>query len=267
MRTHIFYLTVAILLAFSFSSCSKEDDCNPEDSDSPCYIGNSGGNKMLLTEEKVNGQTQLSFEYDGYNRMSVYHISSKDGSGVHTARFTYNDKGLLTAVTHSQAGQHQYLEEYSYGSGDKPISGLWTFPDNIVSLQYNYEKNTVTEKSFNTNGEQLGHNTYYFDNKGENIVKIVISGEGLVLTTHEYGDYDDKYYRFTNYPWNWKSRSGNNPKSYKLTAQGAAGGGAVLDQIWKYTYNAAGYPVKAEIYNSGSDVIAETRTYNYIPAK
>ncbi|MGJ7030094.1 hypothetical protein [Niabella hirudinis] len=117
--------------------------------------------------------------------------------------------------------------------------------------------------TINQEGEQVGHNTYTFDSKDENIIKTVITGGGFLQSALEYGDYDDKHFRLTNYPWKWKTSSISNARAQKLTAMGVEVGAISLDQIWKYTYNDSGYPVKAEIYNRGSDVLAETREYIY----
>jgi len=36
-----------------------------------------------------------------------------------------------------------------------------------------------------------------------------------------------------------------------------------VDQIWTYTYNDAGYPVKAEVYDRASQALVETHEYRY----
>lgn len=251
----------------ALTSCSKDDDCDANDERSACYVGLADREQLLLTEERVNGRTELTFEYDERNRLSVYQIHSKDGSGVHTARFSYNSKDLMTGVVHSNSNGTQYREDYVYGSGDRPISGTWTFPDYISTIQYSYNKNTTTETVFSSKGELLAVNTYEFDEKGENIQTIVIAGAEVWQSTQKYGDYDDKHYRFTNYPWRWKTNSMNNAESHTLISNGPGGTAVVLDQIWKYTYNQAGYPIKADLYNRGNDEIVEIREYSYIKAK
>lgn len=251
----------------ALTSCSKDDSCDPNDEHSACYAGLLADGQLLLTEERVNGIMELAFEYDEHNRVSVYQIHSRDGSGVNTARFTYNSKGLMTGVVHSNSNGTQYREDYVYSSEDRPISGTWTFPDYISTIQYSYNKNTTTETVFSSKGEVLAVNTYEFDEMGENIKKIVITQEGIWSTTHLYEDYDDKHYRFTNYPWSWKTGAINNAESHSLTGNIGGGAAVLVNQIWKYSYNQAGYPVKAEIYNKGSDEIVEIREYSYIKAK
>lgn len=238
--------------AAALASCTKDNDINPDD-------GTSGD--FLMVEEKVNGQTVHSFEYDGDNQLTIRRIHAMDGSVAQT-QFSY-DKGLMIGASHSSGGEHIYTEQYTYDSEDKVISGIWNYNDGAVTIQYNYSGNTVSEIAFNEEGEEISHNSYTFDNSGKNITEIVFAVQGLIESTQKYGDYDDKYYRYTAYPWPWKLRSSNNAKSYKLTNAL----GFTLDQIWEYTYNDAGYPVKAEVYDRESKELVETREFSYIPAK
>ena len=74
----------------------------------------------------------------------------------------------------------------------------------------------------------------------------------------ESSDYDNKNGIFASYPWWWKMSAVNNAQAVKITVAGQ-----VTDRIYKYTYNDAGYPVKAEVYNRGSDVVVETLEFIY----
>src|SRR5690606_24746676 len=91
--------------------------------------------------------------------------------------------------------------------------------------------------------------TYTFDDRG-NLITAKIGA-----AVQEYGDYDDKHTCYTNYPWAWTVGYANNYRSVKMT-------GAV-DQIWTYTYNDAGYPVEAEVYDRASQALVETHEYRY----
>ncbi|WP_312138039.1 hypothetical protein [Sphingobacterium sp.] len=248
-----------LLMTVAIYSCSKSEDCDPEDEDSPCYSGIIKGSSLLLIEEKVNGATELTFTYNDDNRVATYRIHPKDGSGMHVANFTYNDKGYLTNVAHSEGGKELYRETYTYGSSERPISGVWTYPHAVVSVSFEYRDNMVIERTSYKDGEGQSTNKYTFDNKGVNILKTEINVAGVLLSTIEYSDYDDKHYRMTSYPWKWKTFSTNNARSQKLTGAG----GVSLDHIWKYSYNESNYPIKAELYDRATNKLVETREYIY----
>lgn len=253
MKTTIRKTCLMLWAGVALASCTKNDDINPDD-------GTSGD--LLLVEEKVNGQTLHSFEYNEDNQMTIRRIHSMDGR-IDQTQFSYDSKGLMLGASHTSGGEHIYTEQYTYDSEDRVISGIWNYNDGAVSIQYDYSGNTVSEIALNKEGEEISHNSYTFDNSGKNIMKITIAVGGIVQSTQEYSDYDDKHYRYTAYPWPWKLRSSNNAKSYKLTNAL----GFTLDHIWQYTYNDAGYPKKAEVYDHESNELVETREFIYIPSK
>lgn len=269
MKKYMFTLLVACF-ALSLGSCSKDNEnCDPDDDESPCYVGPSAGDKLLLIAEKRNGKTELEFEYDDQNRLVVKQIFPSDGSSaIISQHISYNSAGLIIAIDNRRAAEHIYREEYSYGSNGKPVSGVWLYPDDDITvyLTYTYTKNTVMETTTDTEGTVTGHNSYSFDENG-NPLLISISLGQHASTVHEYGNYDNKPYRYTNYPWSWKLRSVNNAQNHKITAHSTDGATLIVDQLWKYTYNDAGYPIHAEIYDSGSDKVVETREFIYKAAK
>lgn len=253
-------------MGLTYASCSKDENaCDPNDKESPCYSGIPDGNDFLLVEEKRNGITELRFEYDDKNKMIVYHIHGANGGVSNSQYFTYNNKNLLMAVEHKTGIKHLYKEEYTYGSGTRPESGVLIYEDETISLKYDYTQNTTTETATSSEGDIVALNTYTFDDKG-NQVRITMTANEILLSTQEFGDYDDKHYRFTNYPWIWKLSSVNNAKSYKLTEGGPAGAVVNINHLWEFTYNDAGYPTKAEVYDRASKTLVETRTFFYKPA-
>jgi hypothetical protein len=249
------------------SACSKShEDCDPNDQESACYAGPNGNQKMLLTEEIRNGKTELVFEYDDQNRVNINYIYPRDGGARQSQHFTYNQADQLITVDHRKGSEHIYSEKYTYGANGNPTSAVWEYDDTDVSIQYTYVENTVTETAISPDGDVIGLNTYSFDSKG-NPSKIIFSGGGITQSTQEFGDYDDRPYRFTNYPWTWKLKSINNAKNYKLTANVPGGPTITIQQKWEYTYNGAGYPIEAKVYDLPSNELTETRTYLYKAAK
>ncbi|PPL00892.1 hypothetical protein [Parapedobacter indicus] len=245
MKTTIRKTLWLLLIAGVFTSCSKNDggeDTGPD---------NELSGDLLLIEQTKNGQTISKFEYDERNRATIHHLMDETSGDLHTVTFTYDDRNRLIAA--DRMTDEVYLSEsYTYEDDDKPVAGVWTFPDSdgsdvVVPVQYTYTENTVAETVFHEGAAQTS--TYTFDTKG-NLATVLI---GAAL--QEYGDYDDKKSTHTNYPWAWKISYANNPRSVKIAG--------MVDQIWEYTYNDAGYPVSAKVYNRGSDEVAETHEYRY----
>lgn len=265
MKKHVYIFWVAFF-SLALGACSKDkDNCDPNDEESPCYAGPSGEGKLLLIEEKKNGKTDLKFEYDDQNRVIMRYIYSYDAgvASILNDHFTYNNNGLLISVSHQKGSEVIYREEFTYDRNDKPISGVLVYPKDgpTGNMQYVYSGNKVIETITAKEGGSI-INTYTFDDKGNPLV-IEISGGNLVQTRQEFNNYDNKHYRYTNYPWGWKLRSVNNAQSYKMTAIGTGNVNVILDQTWEYTYNGAGYPTKIEVFDRQSKVLMETRTLSY----
>ncbi len=263
MKTKFNKIVWLCFITMAMISCSKDNDCDPTDENSPCYAGIGSGEELLLTEEKINGRTEMRFEYNDRNQVVVRHVHGVDGNVVRED-FTYNgDK--ITKVERRSNGQLVMSEEYLYGNGDKPTTGVQknNKGEVLTNIIYTYSGNNVTETSFNMEGEQVGVNTYTHDNTGKNIIKAVTNILNVTAFTLEYDDYDDRPCRYTNYPWAWKVGSVNNAQSYSLTSQGAGGAILTKNDRWKFTYNDSGYPEKAEVYDKGSNALVETREYVY----
>lgn len=250
-----------LFIAITWASCSKEQNCDPSDEESPCYAGVGAGDILLLMEEETNGKTELRFEYNDRNQVILRHVHSIDGS-ITSENFSYSgDK--LTKMERISNGQLVMSEEYSYGTGDKPETAV--LKDNkghvIVTIIYAYSDKRVTETSFDTDGNQIGSNTYTFDHKGNQLTRQIAGGGNSMNET--LGDYDDKPNRYTNYPWSWKVGSVNNEQSYSQSVQIPGGAASSRNLRWEYKYNEAGYPSKAEVYDQASNVLVETRTFTY----
>ncbi len=220
MKTTINKIVWLCFIAIVSVSCSKNDDCDPKDEDSPCYAGPTAGSDLLLIEERTNGKTEMRFEYNDRNQVVVRHVHGVEGNVTHE-NFTYNGDKLIKVERRSN-GELVMSEEFTYGAGNRPTKGI--YKDNkgrvLANITYAYSVNKVTERSFNREGQQVGINTYTFDTIGKNIIKQVTGIQDISLVTIEYGDYDNKPCRYTNYPWAWKVGSAviyntkENEKSY-----------------------------------------------------
>ncbi len=248
LQTTIGKTFLILLAAVALASCTKDDDINPD--------GNESGD-LLLVEEKVNGQTLLTYEYDERNRAIVW--TQYVNGEIHTIHsFTYDDSDRMIAQERKHNGQVFLKESYSYESGERPVSGVWTYIGNsgnvstVSTVQYTYDQNTVTET---VDIEDVGTiiNSYVFDSKGNSIQHKI--GQGVV----DYGDFDGKSGVYERHPWSWKTLQINNYQSVKTTAAGMV----ISDHIYKYTYNDAGYPIKAEVYDRATNELIETREYTY----
>lgn len=272
MKTMIQKAVWLFLIAVAFTSCAKDDDCDPTDEESSCYVGPPGGAKgdmFLLTEQKINGKTVARYEYDGQNRMTRSYPYDADGVNNITISYTYNANGLLTVTNFTnQDGENFLREEYSYGGGDYPVSMVQTQPNlsdgTPIDWQFTYSNNRLASETAIPRDEDALVITmaYNYDSNG-NLVSWEQKADGEWLSTLEYGDYDDRVFiaKYGNpYFWKASNSNANNPRTEKTTSQATS---ANKDVVITYTYNNAGYPTKADVYNRGSDVVVETREYNY----
>lgn len=250
MKTTIHKTLWMLMIATAFVSCAKNDGdtIDPETDPDEELSG-----ELLLIEEKVNGQTLFKFEYDDRNRVVLQRITTDGSDVVHL--FTYDDQDRLIAV--DRKDDHVFLSEsYAYeGADDVPAGGVWTYyeedgDNHAIPVQYTYTNNTVIETFLHE--ETVQTFTFTFDAKGNMTTAQIETG------FQEYGDYDDKKSCYTHYPWAWKHGYVNNARSIKT--------GNIIDQVWEFTYNEAGYPVSANVYNHGSDEVVETHEYRYQPA-
>lgn len=273
MKTILQKTFIMFLAAVALASCSKNDEpCDPNDEESSCYAGPSGiseGNKLLLIEQKINGKTIGKFEYDAQNRMIRNYPYGADGLNKTIISYTYNANGLLSVTNHTnQDGEIITREEYTYNSGNKPVSMIQTTPNRTdtppIDWQFTYSNNLLTSESAIPREKDALIITmlYTYDSEG-NLLSWEQRADEEWLTTIEYGDYDDKIFigKYGN-PYFWKAANSNssNPQTEKITSQNT---NANKDLIIKYSYNDSGYPVKAEVYNRAVDNVVETREYLY----
>ena len=248
MKTTIEKSVWMLIIAAALISCTKNDG-NTVDPETDPDKERSG--ELLLIEEKVNGQTLFTFEYDDRNHVVVQRITTDGSEVIHS--FTYDERGRLIAV--DRKDDIIFMNEsYAYeGNDDKPIGGIWTNhgkngDDVALPVQYTYPNDhTVIETVFHE--ETVQTFTYTFDDKGN---QLTANLDGALL---EYNQYDDKKSCYSHYPWEWKIHHVNNARSVKI--------GEMIDQVWEFTYNDAGYPETAKMYNRGSDVVVETHEFRY----
>lgn len=265
---HILWLC---FIAAAFASCAKDDNnCDPDDKESPCYaVGPGGGSKFLLVEAKTNGKTSAVYEYDNQNRATVIKVYSPEGALELTTTYTYQNHGFPSVVQAKNKDGKIAMEEYTFGSDGKPVSMVLHAPgdskDIPLDYQFSYSNNKLVETIIAREEEpSIYVNTYTYDGNG-NLLSIEYSVDGQWGATVEQGNFDDKIaVGLHGNPLAWKFPGANNHQTLKATS---AILGVTTDQTWKYTYDNAGYPLTAEIYDSGSDVAAETHTYHYKPAK
>jgi hypothetical protein len=265
MKRHVFYGMGILLMAFIVSSCKKEKDCDPEDEESPCYASVTG--ELLLTEQKTNGKASARYEYDDQNRRTHYHSFDEDGVQAGTITYTYNGDGNISVVTYkSGGGAISHRETFTYAQGDKPVSMVADNPsrDDEVMIDYQYvfsDKKLVETAIPRHDDGEVFVNTYAFDGEG-NLLSARFTSGGQLIGLNEWSDFDDKPAAGINgSPFRWKN-SVNNAQRFKVTSSVFN-----LDQVWRYTYNSGGHPVKAEVFNTGSDVLVEEHVFTYMPAK
>ncbi len=249
MKKYFFYITGVLLLALGILSCDKNDDSHTEGSDA----------KFLLTEHWINGNIAGKFEYDNQNRRIRYN----NGTGM--IEYSYNAKGFLAATVYKEQGMLTHREDYTYGTDNKPVSMTISNPndeDFIESdVSYTYSENKIVETHTpRENGGSVTINSYQFNGEG-NLVELTTQ-IGAYESVTTWSEYDKKVgAALHGDPYYWKN-SKNNALKFNVFS-----GTFSLEQKWEYTYNNNGYPVKAFVYNNGSDEIAEEHIFTYMPAK
>src|SRR5690606_5489697 len=95
MKTIFPKLICLLWVASTLNSCSDskdDDECDPNDKESPCYTDPTTGNEnntLLLTQFKVNGKIVESYQYNDQNLLIAVRFSdteagfdiSRDNSG------------------------------------------------------------------------------------------------------------------------------------------------------------------------------------------
>src|SRR5690606_27246526 len=200
-----------LFIAVAITSCSKEnDDCNPDDEESPCYAGPSGG-MLLLVEEKQSDFT-YTYTYDERNRMIRWDLRVGDGSG--SVDFTYDNNDRLIALDRRDGqGTVTSKETYTYGNGDRPVSGTATVNPGgdagTGQIQFTYSQNTVVE-TFGTPGGAIGYvNTYIHDSNGNIVSEQAQYYDGSLSFLFEFGDYDDHPAAHQKWPFSWRQKWNN----------------------------------------------------------
>jgi len=253
-----------------FASCAKnENDCDPDDIESACYTGPAGAGKLLLAEAKTNGKTSAVYEYDSQNRPTVIHTYNAEGTRELTTTYTYTNADFPAVVTGKNKNGAVAVEEYTFGNDGRPVTMVQTVSDESGVLTQNYQFSYSDSKLIETivavtDNPTTYVNTYTYDDNG-NLLSIVYQVDGQWWATVEQSNYDDKIGVGTNgNPLAWKFPGVNNHQAVKSSS---ALVGSVTNDIWKYTYNDAGYPLTAEIYSAVNGILIATHAYSYIPAK
>ena len=183
--------------------------------------------------------------------------------GAKTVNFLYDDNGRMIRAT-LKSNQVTTREDYTYGNGNKPLSAVWTGQadeSGTAMVQYTYTKNTCVEAVVPEEGKAYS-NVYTFDDKGNLVSEEVFIGLDWMYTKGIYGDFDDKHSAQSHQPWHWKWNKINNNRSYFLS-----GKDITMSHAIEYTYNDAGYPIKADVYEKQSGGLVESRTFIYKKTK
>jgi|SRR5690606_20585193 len=247
---------IMLLAASTLVSCTKNEDVNPH--------GGSRGGLLLLTEGKKDGVVAGRYEYNNDNLMTAFHTFAPDGTLESTIIYTYDEHGRVLLVT-SKLGDGTVVgtTEHTYVGTDKMPTSATTVTyhgDAFVSnMTYSYVGDQLIETITWPAPTPPTVTTYTYNDKGD-ISSVEASIGGIWAGTTEYGDYDDKNSpsRLGN-PYEWKLPSRHNWRSIK-TIQSS---GVTEGQVFKYTYNDADYPVKAEIYDHATGELLETHEYAY----
>ncbi len=247
-----------LFVAFAFTSCAKDDDNGGPDT--------GGGGQLLVTETKADGKTRARSDYDSQNRLKTIYLYNEEGDQIATITYTYDSRGRLSVVTNQPLeGSVAEVEEYTYGDGDKPVSMVQTVSGGADPIAYDWQFDYSSNKLVETVTPRSPihppfKNTYTYSDGGD-LLSMEVTLNEVWASTVEYGDYDDKNTpdRLGN-PYAWKFPNRHNYRTYKITNSDP---GANVDRLLKYTYNDAGYPIKVETYNQGSDAVVETLEYIY----
>lgn len=266
MKTTINSITWLCCVILLLVSCSKPDDCDTQKDDSPCYAGTSTGDKLLIVETRINGNTSSLHEYDNQNRTTAISTYEPDGAQALLTTYTYADHDFPISVRGKNKDGDVVVKKYVYGSNGRPVSAVATIisdPESIpLDYQYVYSKNRLIETIIpRRENEPILVNTYLYDEKG-NLLSLETAGDGLWYSTVEQGSFDDKHSNYLHgNPEAWMFPGVNNHQTIRSKSRLL---GIFSDQKYKYTYNNVGYPVKAEIYdNLSGGALIETVEYFY----
>lgn len=263
MKTNATILWI-FFISLVCGACTKDEECDPNDERSSCYAGPIGDAALLLTEIKTNGVTTGRYSYDDQGRANIVHSYDKQGGLIMTTTYTYTNGNTPTMVRVETAEGDVIIEQYTLGSDGRPIAMVQTMPtdDDHVPADYKfaYTATTLVETVIARESDPAIYvNTYTFD-ENRNLRSLEFTLNGEWAGTIEQSNYDSKIaVGYHGNPQAWKYPGANNHQ--RLTAS-AAGVGTTTDQIWKYTYNDAGYPISAAIHTP-DDVLVETMTYHY----
>lgn len=247
---------IMFFVGLTLAGCSKEDDTNPGE--------NGSGEQLLVTEFKNNGVLAGRYEFDDQNRMIAFHTYNEAGKPAATVIYTYDENNRLDLVTNKLGdGTVVSTVKHAYsGTDNKPVSAITTnYAGDVVvwNTAYSYTKNQLTETITPPSPSPESVTTYTYNANGD-LISVKADLGGIWAGTTEYGDYDDKNSpSMLGNPYEWKIPSRHNWRSVKTTQAS----GVTQDQFYKYTYNDAGYPVKAEVHDRATGNLIETHEYSY----
>lgn len=116
MKKHIIYFIGALLMTSTFTSCSKTDDCDPNDEESSCYAGVMNDQyfnaKIDGTEWKAGGYSHLFFVESP--NLEVYKETGEQFYRVEFVGLTGERNGITIEL-------HLSPEQFSNPKGSYPV--------------------------------------------------------------------------------------------------------------------------------------------------
>ena len=229
----------ALVIAFVFTSCDKDDDENTGDEQ---QVQND-----LIKQVKYGSTVLLDFQYDGDNKLIKRTIS--ETSGDITIEYTY-DNGKITGETAKEGNNviYQYIYSYSNSTGDLIKCDI-VGADAYWQFGYNNGKMTTAIKYIG-GGESTKQT---FNYSGDNIIEAKeyyrYGGIWELQESYEY-EYDSKNNPFSelNIPFfEVIDEFVSYTCPHNISRRQAYDQAGVLpyDETYTYTYNANSYPLTA----------------------
>src|SRR4051794_10158761 len=105
MKSFIQKTTCLLFIVLVITSCSKKEECDPEDEESPCYAGLSGNGKGSISEcsykVKIDGQETLPNQF-GKDKIAIT-SGSEDGVfgfAIYQKKTDPTKESAVTAFAH-----------------------------------------------------------------------------------------------------------------------------------------------------------------------
>ena len=214
--------------------------------------------QTLLRKSITSSQT-TTYEYDADNRAIKFEATFSNPVNNYTGFYTYNSAGQLAEVLYSgsgddtksvyfynSSGQITKVENYIVSAGVAALSSKWD------ALYTTPGKISVYETP--NGGIPALYVEYFLDAKGNIEKQLSYNVSGILVSTTENADFDNKPAPGLSVPKTGFARNVNNYQKVIVTPAG----GSPSTGTYTYEYNSDGFPTKRTA-NSGAII-----TYEYI---